>query len=89
MMDAIILVTLIVAAVIFVPILPKLISGIGYRKSLINGGQQLRPAGAVGDFYSDFDTDIESGVDPESEAAHREVSLKGFGCRMYTEGETR
>ncbi len=89
MMDAIILVTLIVAAVIFVPILPKLISGIGYRKSLINGGQQLRPAGAVGDFYSDFDTDIESGIDPESEEAHREVSLKGFGCRMYTENESR
>lgn len=89
MTDIILFVTLIVLAVIFVPILPRLVSGIGYRKSLMRGGRTLRPAGGVGDFYSDFDYDIESGIDPEVEEAHRNVSLRGFGCRMYTESETR
>lgn len=85
MTDVILLVSLIVAAVIFVPILPKLISGIGYKKSLSRGGYKLEPAGPVGDFYSDFDTDIENGIDPQTEAVHKTVSLEGFGCRMFNE----
>lgn len=89
MMDAILLMILVVAAVVFVPILPKLVSGIGYRKSLVSGSRALRPAGTIGDFYSDFDTDIESGIDPQIESAHRTVSLEGLGCRIYTENESR
>ncbi|MQN02417.1 MAG: hypothetical protein DUD27_05975 [Lachnospiraceae bacterium] len=88
MTDVILLVSLIVAAVIFVPILPKLISGIGYRRSLASGGYKLHRTGTIGDFYSDFDTDVEDGIDPQVEAEHKTVSLEGFGCRMFNE-ETR